>query len=227
MPWAKQGVLMLNTILTLRAGEPLSHKGRGWETFTDEIIRKVSDKTDPVVFVLWGKPAQGKIKLIDTTRHTDRSKCSSFAAVRAGVPWNEAILQDQRSAAQGRKTRDRLENSNVFDSSGLTMIFFAGCWQLGNGSMWRPPVRLEPSWKDSSIRRRARDEEELTVSMIDRVGSPDSARVELPCLLVFIFQTNASASLTEQNTEKIKKIIDELKKQLGIPERSPCQCCSE
>ena len=69
MPWAKQGVLMLNTILTLRAGEPLSHKGRGWETFTDEIIRKVSDKTDPVVFVLWGKQAQGKIRLIDTTRH--------------------------------------------------------------------------------------------------------------------------------------------------------------
>ena len=69
MPWAKQGVLMLNTILTLRAGEPLSHKGRGWETFTDEIIRKVSDKADPVVFVLWGKQAQGKIRLIDTTRH--------------------------------------------------------------------------------------------------------------------------------------------------------------
>jgi uracil-DNA glycosylase len=69
LPWAKQGVLMLNTILTLRAGEPLSHKGRGWETFTDEIIRKVSDKTDPVVFVLWGRQAQEKIRLIDTARH--------------------------------------------------------------------------------------------------------------------------------------------------------------
>jgi uracil-DNA glycosylase len=69
VPWAKQGVLMLNTILTLRAGKPLSHKGRGWETFTDEIIQKVSSRTDPVVFVLWGKPAQAKIKLIDTSRH--------------------------------------------------------------------------------------------------------------------------------------------------------------
>jgi uracil-DNA glycosylase len=68
--WAKQGVLLLNTILTLRAGEPLSHKGRGWETFTDEIIKKVSAKTDPVVFVLWGKPAQEKIRFIDGTRHT-------------------------------------------------------------------------------------------------------------------------------------------------------------
>jgi uracil-DNA glycosylase len=67
--WATQGVLLLNTILTLRAGEPLSHKDRGWETFTTEIIRKVSDKPDPIVFVLWGKSAQSKIKLIDTSRH--------------------------------------------------------------------------------------------------------------------------------------------------------------
>ncbi|HZI50352.1 MAG TPA: uracil-DNA glycosylase [Terriglobia bacterium] len=68
-PWAAQGVLMLNTILTLRAGEPLSHKGRGWETFTDEIIRQVNARPDPVVFVLWGRPAQAKGKLIDRSRH--------------------------------------------------------------------------------------------------------------------------------------------------------------
>lgn len=68
-PWAEQGVLLLNTILTLRAGAPLSHKRRGWETFTDEIIRKVSARPDAVVFVLWGRPAREKIKLIDTTRH--------------------------------------------------------------------------------------------------------------------------------------------------------------
>jgi uracil-DNA glycosylase len=67
--WAQQGVLLLNTILTLRAAEPLSHKGRGWETFTDEIIRRVGARSEPVVFVLWGKPAQAKIKLIDTSRH--------------------------------------------------------------------------------------------------------------------------------------------------------------
>jgi uracil-DNA glycosylase len=68
-PWAEQGVLLLNTILTLRAGEPLSHKDRGWETFTDEVIRKVNVRREPVVFVLWGRAAQAKIKLIDTTRH--------------------------------------------------------------------------------------------------------------------------------------------------------------
>jgi len=69
-PWAKQGILLLNTILTVRSGAPLSHKGRGWETFTDEIIRQVSNKPDPVVFVLWGNTAQTKIKLIDIQRHT-------------------------------------------------------------------------------------------------------------------------------------------------------------
>lgn len=69
VPWATQGVLMLNAVLTLRAGKSLSHKGRGWEIFTDEIIRRVSARTDTVVFVLWGKPAQAKIRLIDTMRH--------------------------------------------------------------------------------------------------------------------------------------------------------------
>jgi len=67
--WAEQGVLLLNTILTLREGQPLSHKERGWEIFTDEIIRQVSAKSERVVFVLWGKTAQSRMKLIDTSRH--------------------------------------------------------------------------------------------------------------------------------------------------------------
>jgi uracil-DNA glycosylase len=67
--WAKQGVLMLNTVLTVRGGEPLSHRNKGWETFTTAVIRRVNDKPDPVVFVLWGGPAQKKAGLIDTTRH--------------------------------------------------------------------------------------------------------------------------------------------------------------
>jgi uracil-DNA glycosylase len=69
MPWAQQGVLLLNTVLTVRAHEPGSHKGKGWEKFTDEIIRQVNAKDDRVVFLLWGAPAQKKIKLIDTDRH--------------------------------------------------------------------------------------------------------------------------------------------------------------
>lgn len=68
--WAAQGILMLNVVLTVREGESNSHKNKGWEIFTDEIIRLVSQKQEPVVFVLWGKPAQKKIPLIDTERHT-------------------------------------------------------------------------------------------------------------------------------------------------------------
>jgi uracil-DNA glycosylase len=69
VPWAEQGVLLLNAVLTVRAHEPNSHKNKGWETFTDAIIRAVNDKDDRVVFVLWGAYAQKKAKLIDTDRH--------------------------------------------------------------------------------------------------------------------------------------------------------------
>lgn len=67
--WAQQGVMMLNTVLTVRAGEANSHRGHGWETLTDEVIKKLSEREKPVVFVLWGKPAQQKKKLIDLSRH--------------------------------------------------------------------------------------------------------------------------------------------------------------
>ncbi|MBK8259328.1 MAG: uracil-DNA glycosylase [Polyangiaceae bacterium] len=67
--WAEQGVLMLNAVLTVRAHSPNSHKGKGWETFTDAVIRRVSETKDNVVFVLWGGYAQKKEKLIDASRH--------------------------------------------------------------------------------------------------------------------------------------------------------------
>lgn len=69
MPWAEQGVLLLNAVLTVREAEPNSHKGKGWEKFTDAVIRAVSERPDPVVFVLWGAYAQKKIPLIDEERH--------------------------------------------------------------------------------------------------------------------------------------------------------------
>jgi uracil-DNA glycosylase len=68
--WAHQGVLLLNATLTVRAGQSASHQGRGWETFTDQVIRTVSAKDQPVVFVLWGSYARRKKALIDTSRHT-------------------------------------------------------------------------------------------------------------------------------------------------------------
>jgi len=70
VPWAEQGILMLNAVLTVRAHAANSHKNKGWELFTDAIIRKVSAKESPVVFVLWGAYAQKKAALIDTSRHT-------------------------------------------------------------------------------------------------------------------------------------------------------------
>lgn len=68
--WADQGVMMLNTVLTVRGGEANSHRNQGWEIFTDEVIRKLSEREEPVIFVLWGKPAQKKKQLIDLERHS-------------------------------------------------------------------------------------------------------------------------------------------------------------
>jgi len=70
LPWAKQGVLMLNTVLTVRASEANSHQGRGWERFTDRIIELVAAKETRVVFVLWGRQAQKKRTLITQSHHT-------------------------------------------------------------------------------------------------------------------------------------------------------------
>jgi uracil-DNA glycosylase len=67
--WAKQGVLLLNTTLTVRAASPASHQGKGWEQFTDQTIRLLSEKKKGLVFLLWGRPAQLKEKLIDTSKH--------------------------------------------------------------------------------------------------------------------------------------------------------------
>lgn len=68
-PWAKQGVLLLNTTLSVRENSPGSHQNQGWENLTDQIIRKISDLKTGVVFLLWGKFAQQKIALIDEQKH--------------------------------------------------------------------------------------------------------------------------------------------------------------
>lgn len=67
--WAKQGVLLLNTVLTVEAAKPNAHSNRGWEIFTDQTIRLLNEQEQPLVFILWGKPAQSKINLIDTSKH--------------------------------------------------------------------------------------------------------------------------------------------------------------
>ncbi len=67
--WARQGVLLLNAVLTVEMARAASHQKRGWEHFTDAVIRLVNEKSDPVVFMLWGAYAQRKAAFVDTDRH--------------------------------------------------------------------------------------------------------------------------------------------------------------
>ncbi|MDP4188339.1 MAG: uracil-DNA glycosylase, partial [Bacteroidota bacterium] len=68
-PWTKQGILLLNATLTVRANQPLSHQNKGWELFTNTVIRIISEKKTGIVFLLWGRHAQEKESLIDTSKH--------------------------------------------------------------------------------------------------------------------------------------------------------------
>ncbi len=69
VPWAERGVLLLNAVLTVRAHQANSHQGKGWEIFTDAVIRAVNQKETPVVFLCWGSYAQRKAELVDSSRH--------------------------------------------------------------------------------------------------------------------------------------------------------------
>ena len=69
MTWARQGVLLLNAVLTVRAGEANSHRKKGWENFTDEVIRKLNEREKPVVFLLWGNNAKEKMNIITNPKH--------------------------------------------------------------------------------------------------------------------------------------------------------------
>lgn len=69
MDWAKSGVLLLNTVLTVRAGQAHSHRKKGWEEFTNEVIQELNKRDRPMVFILWGKAASSKKNMIDTNKH--------------------------------------------------------------------------------------------------------------------------------------------------------------
>lgn len=87
--WAGEGVLLLNTCLTVEEGRPASHAGRGWEVLTDTVIRQVSAGEHPVVFMLWGAHAQGKLALIDASRHKVllANHPSPLSALRPPLPF--------------------------------------------------------------------------------------------------------------------------------------------
>lgn len=67
--WTEQGVMLLNTVLTVRAGQANSHKNKGWEHFTDRVISLLNDREDPIVFILWGQNAQSKLSIINNPKH--------------------------------------------------------------------------------------------------------------------------------------------------------------
>jgi uracil-DNA glycosylase len=98
--WARQGVLLLNTTLTVRAWQAASHQGKGWELFTDEVLKAVNEKSHRVVFILWGASARRKRSLVDTTRHTvlesahpsPLSAHNGFFGSRPFSRANEALL---------------------------------------------------------------------------------------------------------------------------------------
>jgi len=104
-PWARQGVLLLNATLTVRGGAAASHQKHGWETFTDEVIRVVNAKSDPVVFILWGSSARRKKALVDIARHaviesphpSPLSASNGFFGSRPFSRANQALVERGRT----------------------------------------------------------------------------------------------------------------------------------
>jgi uracil-DNA glycosylase len=108
--WASQGVLLLNASLTVRQGRAASHQNKGWETFTDEVLKAVNDKPERVVFILWGASARKKKALIDTSRHTviesphpsPLSASSGFFGSRPFSRANKALVEAGRDPIDWR-----------------------------------------------------------------------------------------------------------------------------
>ncbi len=92
---AKQGVLLLNTILSVRKGEAFSHKSYGWEIFTDNVIKYINELNQPIVFILWGSPAQSKIKYLNNPKHliiksAHPSPLSAYRGFFGSKPFSKA-----------------------------------------------------------------------------------------------------------------------------------------
>ena len=105
-PWAKEGVLLLNSVLTVEASKAGSHRKKGWEQFTDTVIQSISDNKDSVVFVLWGSYAHGKEALIDSSKHlilksvhpSPLSAYRGFFGCKHFSTINEYLLDNGKSA---------------------------------------------------------------------------------------------------------------------------------
>lgn len=113
-PWAKQGVLLLNATLTVRANQPNSHSGIGWQQFTDAVIRKLNATKDAVVFLLWGNFAKEKANLIDETKHLvlRAAHPSPFAADKGFFGCKHFSKANQFLAEHGKEPIDWLISEN-------------------------------------------------------------------------------------------------------------------
>lgn len=104
--WANQGVLLLNSLLTVREGQPLSHANQGWEKFTDEVIQTINDHLEGVIFVLWGSPAQAKAARVNPEKHLilkapHPSPLSAYRGFFGSKPFskiNEILVQRGKTA---------------------------------------------------------------------------------------------------------------------------------
>ncbi len=106
--WAKQGVLLLNTTLTVREGQPQSHKGKGWEILTDRIIQIINEKQEPVVFILWGGNARAKKAFITNPKHLvlECAHPSPLSAYAGFFGCNHFVLANKFLSDNGLKTID-------------------------------------------------------------------------------------------------------------------------
>lgn len=106
--WAKQGVLLLNTTLTVREGQPQSHKGKGWEILTDRIIQLINEKEEPVVFILWGGNARAKKAFITNKKHLilECAHPSPLSAYAGFFGCNHFVLANEFLKKNGLNTID-------------------------------------------------------------------------------------------------------------------------
>jgi uracil-DNA glycosylase len=124
--WARQGVLLLNASLTVRAGRAASHQGKGWEVFTDEVLRAVNEKQERVVFILWGASARKKKALVDQTRHvviesphpSPHSASYGFFGSRPFSRANAALVEAGREPIDWRLPAEPAEPGGSPDPAG-------------------------------------------------------------------------------------------------------------
>ena len=108
LPWARQGVLLLNSVLTVEAGKPGSHQGKGWEGFTDHVVDVLNREQEGLVFLLWGSYAQAKGKVIDTARHRvlRAPHPSPLSAYRGFIGCGHFSAANQYLGRQGKRPVD-------------------------------------------------------------------------------------------------------------------------